>query len=453
MKNVFFIGINGIGMSGLAKIMSHNGYNVFGSDIKRKPITNVLESRGIKIYIGHNEENLKGMDLVVYSSAIKSDNIEYRYARDNQITMYKRGELLGKLMDKRYTGIAVAGTHGKTTTSSMMSVVMETLDPTIVVGGIIPEINSNSKVGESKYFVAEADESDNSFLYLYPEFSIITNIEPEHLENYEGNYELLKDSFSHFIRQTNSKSLVNKDNKELYEIAKNSKNTFFYSLIDKDVDIYADNIRSDSSFCYFDVYKEGIFLGKFCLAVPGKHNIYNALGVIYIADELGISLMEIQEKLKLFKGAKRRFDIIHNNSIKIIDDYAHHPTEVKTTIEAAKTRNPKRLITIFQPHRYSRINNLLKAFDNVFDLADRVIFLPIYSAGEKQTFGLNSEKFAKRIKSKNRIENILSESQLFELIKNDYRSGDMYLFMGAGDVSLMANNISEEMDKIDNVVN
>ena len=445
MQNVFFIGINGIGMSGLAKIMVHSGYKVYGSDIKVKPITKDLESKNIKVYIGHNSDNIKGMDLVIYSSAIKSNNPEYEYAIENNIPVYKRGELLGRLMDETYTGIAVAGTHGKTTISSMMSVAMLDLDPTVVVGGIIPEIKSNSIVGESKFFVAEADESDKSFLYLYPKYSIISNIEAEHLENYDDDYENLKKAFGDFIEKTENIAIVNKDCLELYEIAKNHKNTVFYSIEDKSAEIYADNIRMKNCYNIFDVYIKGNKIGEFKLKLPGIHNVSNALGVIYLANKLGVDKKNIQEKLKKFKGAKRRFDLIYDNGFKIIDDYAHHPTEVKMTIQAAKSKNPKKLIAVFQPHRYSRINKLLNEFNNIFDLADRVIFLPIYSAGEENTFGLSSEILSQKIQSKRRIENFYDESELYNILKNDSKEGDMYLFMGAGDISSMANDISKRL--------
>jgi UDP-N-acetylmuramate--alanine ligase len=446
MKKVFFIGINGIGMSGLAKIMKARGYEVSGSDIAKKDITVEMEKMGIKVYTNHDAKNLKGIDTVIYSSAIKGCNPEYCYAKANGLEIIKRGELLAKLMmDKK--GIAVAGTHGKTTTSSMMGVAIMSKKPTIVVGGILPEINSNSKIGDSDFFVAEADESDNSFLYMRPYYSIITNIEEDHMD-YHENYENLKKSFREFINNTKEKVLVSKDCEELCKLSKNEEKVIYYSVKDKSADIYAENIRRKNGKNCFDVVKNGEKLGEFCLGVPGEHNISNSLGVIYLATEFGVEKGLIQEGLASFKGAKRRFDILYENDITIVDDYAHHPTEIKATLKAAKETLKKRIIAIFQPHRYSRVRHLMTEFSEAFEDADQVIFLPIYSAGEDNVEGISSEMIAEKINGDKNINIINEENGLKELILKNYNTGDMYIFMGAGNISQMAYLIKDEYKKM-----
>jgi len=243
MGKIFFIGINGIGMSALAKIMVQKGYMVYGSDLKRKEVSTELENLGVKIYYKHVDINARSMDMIVYSTAIKKNNPEYIYGILNDITLIRRGELLAKLLNVK-KGIAVSGTHGKTSTSSMMGVISLELDPTIAVGGIIPEIKSNGRYGEGEYFIAEADESDNSFLSLYPEYSIITNIEEEHMEIH-GSYENLKKSFNQFISQTNKNAVINMDCEELFEISKRHDKIKTYSIVNKNADIYAKNIKKE----------------------------------------------------------------------------------------------------------------------------------------------------------------------------------------------------------------
>lgn len=450
MKKVFFIGINGIGMSGLAKIMKNKGYDVYGSDISKKDVTEDMEKMGIKIYFNHEEENMIGMDMAVYSTAIKDQNPEYKYAKKNNIKMIKRGELLAELMNEK-TGIAIAGTHGKTTTSSMMGIVALEQDATIVVGGIIPEINNNSKIGNGDYFIAEADESDNSFLYMKPEYAIITNVEEDHMD-YHENYDNLKKSFREFIIRTKNKVIVNKDCPELYKIASEYKKVIFYSLYDKSADIYVDNIKKDEYLRnVYTVIKNNKNLGEFILGIPGNHNISNSLGVIYLADELGIDLNYVKEKLINFKGAKRRFDILYENRITIIDDYAHHPTEIKATLQAAKEKSKKRIIAVFQPHRYSRVSHLMNEFCCAFEDADRVIFLPIYSAGEENSYGVSSDAIAKKIKEKKEVCIVDEENQLKNLILKDSNEGDMYIFMGAGNISQMAYRIKDEYKKLSSI--
>lgn len=432
---IFFIGINGIGMSALAKVMLEKGHEVFGSDISKKEITKDLEEMGVQIKIGHLDMNIEGMDCVVYSSAIKKTNSEYIFAKLNNIPMIKRGELLAKLMNEK-KGIAIAGTHGKTSTTSMMALALLETDPTIVVGGIIPELGTNSQCGSGEYFVAEADESDNSFLYIKPHYSLITNIEEEHMENH-GTYDNLKKSFKTFIESTKEMVILNMDCKDLYNLGKNNRKTVFYSLSDKNANIYAEDIKLKENETSYNVVLEGKKIDGFKLSVPGKHNVSNSLSVIYLANKLGMNMENVKEKLYKFKGAKRRFDILHQNDVTIVDDYAHHPTEIEATLEAAKQRIEKRVIAIYQPHKYSRTKLLLESFQGTFKNADKLMLMPIYSAGENNIYGITDEDLAEKINHSN-IEILKNRSEILEILRKEAKSGDMFLFMGAGDITNLA---------------
>lgn len=444
MERIYFIGINGIGMSGLAKIMKLKGYDVVGADLSRNYVTEELESLGIKVFGEHLAENVIGADLVVASSAIKSENSEIKKALELGIKIIKRGELLSILMNKE-KGIAVAGTHGKTTTSSMLGSLLLDIDPTIVVGGILPEIGSNSRFGKTDVFIAEADESDNSFLYLTPEISIITNIEADHLENH-GCLENIKKSFRQFMDQTSGEILVCNDCPEALELAKDRKNIKTYSIYKKESDIIATDIRVENFKTKFKVSIEGDEFGEFELSIPGNHNIQNALPVIYLAKKYGISKERIAQKLLNFKGAKRRYDILHSDKIRIIDDYAHHPTEIKATIQGAKTIEKNKTVAIFQPHRYSRVNFLLNEFKGSFEGVDEVILMPVFSAGEKNEFGVTLEKLKEKIGHKHCT--IVEKNEEIEKIVESESESATFLFMGAGNISSLAHTIAENIGRI-----
>lgn len=447
MKNVFFVGINGIGMSGLAKIMKFLGYNVSGSDIQSSYLTEEMKSLGIKIYSEHKEENIEGFDTLVVSTAIGKDNPEYKKALKKGLLILKRGELLAKLFNKK-VGIGVAGTHGKTTTSSMLATVLVEKDPTIVVGGIVDAIKSNAKPGTGEYFVAEADESDNSFLYMRPKYSIITNIEADHLEKH-GNLENIKKSFNLFMQQTEREAIVCLDNENVKELIKYKDNIVTYSLLDFNADIYAKNVNIKEGKTSFDVYIKGGYVGEFVLSIPGTHNIYNSLPVIYLAKEFGVETEEIKNKIFNFKGAKRRYDILFDDEeTKIIDDYAHHPTEIFATLQGAKSIENKNITVIFQPHRYSRVKFLLEEFKGCFDMGDEFILMPIYSAGEKDEFGVSLDQLLKKIGHKNgRIIQNIDELYKKLLAENKNR---VFLFMGAGSISSIAHGFSEKIEQLRN---
>ena len=446
VNNVYFSGINGIGMSGLAKILAADGFNVAGSDLERKSVTQDMEDMGIKVYIGQVEENVKdkGIDLFVYSTAIKETNPEYKYIVDNNIKKVKRGELLAEIMN-RFDGIAVAGTHGKTTTSSMMSVALLEKDPFIVVGGIIPEISSNSQIGNSEYFIAEADESDNSFLYIKPKYSVVTNIEADHLDHH-GTFENIKKSFEQFIDSTEKIAILCKDTVEKVGLNIKNKNVVWYSIKEETADIYAKNIRVEDGITSFEVIKKGEDLGTFSLSIPGDHNVANSLPVIYFAHEFKCNMKKVKERIFKFKGANRRYQVIYDNNLRIIDDYAHHPTEVKVTINAAHNTEKGKVTVIFQPHRYSRTKFFFDDFVNSLKDADDLILLPIYAASEDNTYGVSSELLAEKIGGNVRVQ---TQEEIEDIIKNDRNSGNTYVFMGAGSVSRVAHEIADDLKKME----
>lgn len=447
IKSIYFSGINGIGMSGLAKILAKDGYEVYGSDIDRKPITDELEAMGVKVYIGQVEENMKGknIDVFVYSTAIRKTNPEYKYAVENNITMIKRGQLLAEIMN-RFDGIAVAGTHGKTTTSSMMSVALLEKEPFIVVGGIIPEIHSNSKIGNSEYFVAEADESDNSFLFIKPKYAVVTNVEPDHLEHH-GTFENIKKSFEQFIDSTERLVLLCKDTVEKEHLKFTNKNVAWYSLESEDAQIYAKDVEIKDGKTSYEVVKNGESLGRFTLTIPGKHNILNSLPVIYLAHEFKCDMNKVKEKIEEFKGANRRYQVIYDNNLRIIDDYAHHPTEVSVTIEAAKATEKGKVTVIFQPHRYTRTKFFLDGFVEALKKADDLMLLPIYAASEDNIYGISSEDLAEKIGNHVKV---TTEEEIEKIVEESKNSGNTFVFMGAGSVSKVAHNIVDKLNANEN---
>ena len=447
IKSIYFSGINGIGMSGLAKILAKDGYEVYGSDIDRKPITDELEAMGVKVYIGQVEENMKGkdIDVFVYSTAIRKTNPEYKYAVENNITMIKRGQLLAEIMN-RFDGIAVAGTHGKTTTSSMMSVALLEKEPFIVVGGIIPEIHSNSKIGNSEYFVAEADESDNSFLYIKPKYAVVTNVEPDHLEHH-GTFENIKKSFEQFIDSTERLVLLCKDTVEKEHLKFTNKKVAWYSLESENAEIYAKDVEIKDGKTSYEVVKNGESLGRFILTIPGRHNILNSLPVIYLAHEFGCDMNKVKEKIEEFKGANRRYQVIYDNNLRIIDDYAHHPTEVSVTIEAAKATEKGKVTVIFQPHRYTRTKFFLDGFVEALKKADDLMLLPIYAASEDNIYGISSEDLAEKIGNHVKV---TTEEEIEKIVEESKNSGNTFVFMGAGSVSKVAHNIVDKLNANEN---
>lgn len=442
LDKIYFSGINGIGMSGIAKILKQQGYDVQGSDLEYKDVTKSLEELGIKVHIGQSVENIENFkpDLYVYSTAIRTTNPEYIYADSTNTKMKRRGEMLADIVNEFDKSIAIAGTHGKTTTSSMCSISFLSKDPYIVVGGIIPEIQSNSRIGNSDYFIIEADESDNSFLYLYPTYSVITNIEADHLEHH-GSFENIKKSFIQFISQTKEKVILSKDcpNISSLDLDEYKDKLVYYSANEK-ADIYAKDIKNLDGITKYTVVINDEEIGEFSLKVLGMHNIQNSLPVIYLAYIQNIDMEKVKESLSNFTGANRRYQVIYDEEIKIIDDYAHHPTEIRATINAAKSNEKGKITVVFEPHRYTRTKFFMDEFAKALSLADRVILLPIYAASEDNESGISSQDLYDKIKKfdKQKETYVMLPKEVMDYIYFNFEPNEVYIFMGAGTVSKFA---------------
>ncbi|TMV52929.1 UDP-N-acetylmuramate--L-alanine ligase [Paenibacillus mesophilus] len=439
-EQVHFIGIGGYGMSAIAKVMLEMGYRVTGSDLASQELTDKLAAKGAKVFIGHEASHVRGADIVVYSTALPKDNVEIAEAERLHIPILHRSQMLAKLMES-HKGIAVAGAHGKTTTTSMISLVMEEcgLDPTYIIGGEIMNVGSNAKAGSGDYVVAEADESDGSFLRYRPHYAIVTNIEADHLENYDGDFGKLKLAYSQFLSQVASggQAIVCIDDADVREVlASVAVDTISYGL-DQAADYTASNVRLGDRRVSFDVEHAGRRLGTLELSVPGRHNVYNALAAFIVCREAGVPFAGFAAAIKLFRGAKRRFQVLgESGGILVIDDYAHHPTEIQATIGAAKATG-KRIIAVFQPQRYTRTYFLFEQFSRAFGEADEVVIADIYSpAGERQIEGISSEKLVEliRLNSNERVRHISTVGEVTDFLLGFVKDGDLVLTMGAGDI-------------------
>ncbi len=439
-QRVHFIGIGGYGMSAIARVMLDLGYQVSGSDVVKKDLTDKLVARGAHVFIGHDESNITGAELVIYSTDIPKDNVELIAAEKNNIPLIHRSQMLAKILNQK-NGIAVAGAHGKTTTSSMIALVLEKnqIDPTFVIGGEVLDIGSNAKAGKSDYVVAEADESDGTFLQYYPYLGVVTNIEADHLENYDGNFEKLKGAYRQFLSQVkpDGKAIVCYDDPYIQELLGDIKADVITYGFDEKADMVATNIKSLNRSVSFTVAYHGKELGEVVLSVPGNHNVLNAMATIIVGLEVGVPFEGIVNALKGFTGAKRRFQVIGEyKDITVVDDYAHHPTEIQATISASKATD-KRIIAVFQPQRYTRTFFLLDAFSRAFSEADEVIITDIYSpAGEKRIEGVSATKLVELIKQ-NSNENVKffpTKEEVFDYLLKAAQPNDLILTMGAGDI-------------------
>lgn len=460
-KKVHFIGLGGIGMSALAFILREWNIAVQGSDLKENYLTEKLRKNGALYFVGHKAENITDdVTLVVQTSIIKSDNPEILRAKEKNIPIITRAELLDIIMQD-YIGITIAGTHGKTSTTGMVSLILEIggLDPTIINGGIINYFGCNSKIGKGDFLVAESDESDGSFVNLPTIIGAITNIEPEHLEAkvYNGNFEKQKAYFEQYITQIPDDGLcvVCIDNPILegfYNKYKNDYNITSYS-IKKNADIMARNFKMDINGITFDVlFGNNDEIKNIFMPVYGEHNASNALVAIAIAVFLNIGDEKIKEALSKFNGVKRRFTKVGEfNGASIIDDYGHHPTEIATTLKAARNLvQNKKLICVFQPHKYSRVKDLFKEFCQAFFDADIVIVSDIYSASQAPIEGINQDSVIDGIKNaghKNVIK-LNNENELSSLIKPLINQGDIVFFTGAGTITSWAHSLQEQLQKL-----
>ncbi|WP_273334485.1 UDP-N-acetylmuramate--L-alanine ligase [Dictyoglomus turgidum] len=439
-KRIHFIGIAGTGMSALAYICVERGYEVSGSDIQENISTIRLKSKGVKIYKGHNPENVNNVDLVVISSAIPPDNEEYVYAKERNIPILHRSDLLADLT-KEKKSIIVGGAHGKTTTTSMIALVLENnkIDPTILVGGELEDIGGNAKLGNGEYLVAEGDESDGSILKLDPYILVITNIDNDHLDYYK-NLEKIKDTFLKVIEKVpkGGFAVLNLDCENVRDIIRKIKNKEYYTYGFSNADFKADNIVLNLSGSEFDVYFRNEKLGRVKLRVPGKHNILNSLSAIAVSKILGLDFETTTKALERFQGVQRRIQLkgIIEDDILVFDDYGHHPTEIKATLETLRLYN-RRLVVVFQPHRYTRTYFLSKEIAEALSLGDVIILTEIYSAGEKPIPGVSSKNIYDEIREKYPNLEVYLVDNIIEAAskaKSILKKGDLLLTLGAGNV-------------------
>jgi UDP-N-acetylmuramate--alanine ligase len=456
---IHFVGIGGIGMSGIAEVLHNLGYEVTGSDVKESDTTNRLNSLGIKIYIGHRVENVDDAHVVVISSAVSKDNTEVVEAKRKSIPVIPRAEMLAELARLKY-GILVAGAHGKTTTTSLIATVIASsgLDPTVVIGGKLRATGSNARLGQGDFLVAEADESDGSFLRLSPTIAVVTNIDREHMDFFK-TMDSLRDAFLSFINKVPfyGVSIVCIENEELRKLLTYVHRRYITYGLSPDADVYAADIKKGFMTVSFDVVYKGENLGNFSLPVPGVHNILNSLAAIIVARELKIEAGLIKEALKKFSGIQRRFELKgEEKGIKVFDDYGHHPTEIKATLNAAKDgllarQGAGRLFVIFQPHRYTRTKDLMDEFTPCFSEADILCLMDIYSAGEKPINGIDSNALLDRIKKTGHKDAAYfpDRGKLMENLLMRLKSGDVVFTLGAGDVWKLGEEILKRIKGLD----
>jgi UDP-N-acetylmuramate--alanine ligase len=446
-KRYHFIGIGGMGVGNLALLMLAKGFDVSGSDQKESELTRQLRERGARVFIGHDIRNLEGAECVVYSSAIKADNPEMFEAFSRHIPVMRRAELLAELLNKE-VGITVAGAHGKTTTSSLASFLLTRagLKPTTMVGGIVRQGDLNASLGIGRHMVAEVDESDGSFLYFAPHFSIITNIDLEHLDFYH-TWENICDAYVKFAGCTvpNGIIIANGDDPTLRAIVSNSARRFVTYGFGDDNEWVAANIHLDAHGSSYDCYHKGELVGNFTLRIPGKHNVHNSLAVVALGHELKIGLDAIRGTLGDFEGVKRRFERKGEpGGVLVVDDYGHHPTEIAATLQTAKTLERKKLVVVFQPHRYSRTQALMDNFVDCLNMADHLVLMDIYPASEKPIEGVTTEALAERIRAKRPQELVhLPKNVIVDHLMGIVGPGDLVVTLGAGDVT----RISDELVK------
>ncbi len=459
IQHIHFVGIGGSGMSGIAEVLLNLGYRVTGSDMNETEVVQRLRKAGGHITIGHSPSNVKGAQVVVISSAVSHDNAEVKAARDASIPVIQRAEMLAELMRLKF-GIAVAGAHGKTTTTSMIASVMASagMDPTVVIGGKLNSIGSNAKLGQSEFLVAEADESDGSFLKLSPTIAIVTNIDAEHLDFY-NDIDSIKKTFINFINKIPfyGVSILCADNENVRDILPFIEKRYMTYSIRGKADITATDIEVHNGKSHFRVLYKGADMGKFVLPVPGVHNISNALTCIGIAIELDIKIDDVRKALKDFSGVERRFQVIgriagtesmnkDSDDVLIVDDYGHHPTEIKATLSAAKDGWGRRTVVLFQPHRYTRTRDLMREFAGAFDNADILIVTEIYPAGEKPVEGVTGERLCEEIRKQGHkdVVYIPNKNDIYGYVQKIIMPGDMIITLGAGDIWKTGRQILQE---------
>ena len=448
IKQMHFVGIGGIGMSGIAEVLLNLGYTVTGSDLKESSITERLGSLGAKITRGHSSDNVKDADVVVYSSAVKPDNVELVEAKSRQIPIIARAEMLAELMRMKY-GIAVAGTHGKTTTTSMIARILTEggLDPTIVVGGKLRSLDTNAKLGAGEYLVCEADESDRSFLRLSPTISVITTLEEEHMESY-GDLETLEETYVQFANKVPFYGCVvlSLDEKNLQNIFPRIEKRCITYGMKTHAKVKAGGVVFEGFGSRYILESSGETLGEIKLGVPGLHNVYDSLAACAVGLELGLDFSVLTKALSEFKGVRRRFEIKGEvDKVTLVDDYGHHPTEIEVTLEGARQAWPGRIIAVFQPHLYSRTVKLAGSFGKSFHNADLVVVTDVYGAREEPIRGVSGKLISDACTASGHkaVEYIENKAHVAGWLLDTVKPGDMVLTMGAGDVYKVGDELLE----------
>lgn len=440
-----FIGIGGIGMSGIAEILLDLGHKVSGSDLHTSVVTENLQKKGAVIYKGHAAHQVEGADVVVYSSAIDPKNPECQRAMELHIPMIRRAEMLAELMRLKL-GIAVAGSHGKTTTTSLIATIFQEAkqDATHIIGGIVSNLGGNARKGEGKFLIAEADESDGSFLQLSPVMAAVTNIDDDHLDHY-GTREKIVDAFVEFVNKLpfNGRAVLNSDDATSLAIRERVKRPLIWYGMNTEAEYHARNISSSATGTKFELFYEGNSVGEFRTHLIGVHNVSNTLAAIAISHEAGIDWETIKSGLLNFKGVGRRLEKIYEKEkFLVIDDYGHHPTEVAATIKALKSVDQRKLTVVFEPHRYTRTQNFWKEFQECFAGADELFISPIYAASETPISGITSEKLVDEMKAKGIRASFLPQlDEMKKLLSERYKSDGIFLTLGAGAISKKAREL------------
>lgn len=451
-RHVHFVGIGGIGMSGIAEVLLNLGYRVSGSDLVDSDTTRKLRSLGATIYLGHQPSHLGQADVLVYSSAVRPDNPEIQSARERGIPVIPRAEMLAELMRLKY-GIAVAGAHGKTTTTSMIATILAHagLDPTVVIGGKLDSLGGSAKLGQGEILVAEADESDGSFLRLSPTIAVVTNLDREHLDHYR-DLQHIRQTFLDFVNKIPFYGLavLCLDDPHIPMLLPRMEKRILTYGLNAQADIQAQEINLHENTARFRVFSHREPLGELLLKLPGAHNVLNALAAVGVGLELEIPFHLMQEALGRFEGVQRRFQIKATiDDIMVVDDYAHHPSEIRATIHAAKVGWGRRLLVVFQPHRYSRTRYLWEDFLTAFHEADSLILLDIYPAGEDRVEGLEAAEMCRQIRARGHRDAayLPDRSSAVERIVRGLRPGDMVMTLGAGDVWKVGEEVVERLRK------
>jgi len=457
INKIHFVGVGGTGMSGIAEVLSNLGYEVSGSDIKESAVTERLKEKGVTVFIGHTKENVENVDVVVTSTAVDKKNEEVKAAYANRIPVIPRAEMLAELMRFRF-GIAVAGTHGKTTTTSLTASILAEggLDPTFVIGGRLNSAGTNAKLGLGQYLVAEADESDASFLHLQPMMAVVTNIDQDHMETYGGSYQRLKDTFLEFLHHLPFYGLAVMclDDAGVREVLPEIAKPVKTYGVHKDADVRATNIKQIGMQTSFTVERWGDHKTlQVTLNMPGWHNMLNALASITIATRLDVDDQAIVKSLETFKGIGRRFQLngdieLSDGHITLVDDYGHHPREVAATLEAMRQAWPdRRKVVVFQPHRYTRTRDLFEDFVEVLSSVDVLILLDIYTAGEAEIAGANGQTLSRAIRVRGQVNPVFvkDHSELATILAGIVQKDDVLLTMGAGNVGQISAELPEQL--------